>query len=195
MPASSGGCACENRVVRIAKRTGLRDLLPHYVAQPLTYSEVGATARALPEGYAHTRRRSVIGHGENVFADASRLLMTWEMHRRSGLVLAADGDAHAGSTVVLGLGRSLLLVVPCRVVYTVDEPGRCGFAYGTLPDHPEQGEEAFLVTRDPDDTVSLEIVAFSRPGAALVRLVSPVARAIQAAATSRYERALAKAVL
>jgi uncharacterized protein (UPF0548 family) len=31
--------------------------------------------------------------------------------------------------------------VPCRVVYVVDEPRRAGFAYGTLPGHPEIGGE------------------------------------------------------
>ena len=29
--------------------------------------------------------------------------------------------------------RPVLLAAPRRVVYVVDEPGRCGFAHGTLP--------------------------------------------------------------
>jgi uncharacterized protein (UPF0548 family) len=43
------------------------------------------------------------------------------------------------------------------------DPDRYGFAYGTLPAHPEEGEELFLVTRGGDDTVRFEITAFSRP--------------------------------
>jgi hypothetical protein len=38
----------------------------------------------------------------------------------------------------------------CRIVYVVDEQGpvqRFGFAYGTLPDHAESGEERFTVSR------------------------------------------------
>ncbi|MGN6324645.1 DUF1990 family protein [Pseudolysinimonas sp.] len=81
--------------------------------------------------------------------------------------------------------------IPARVVYVVDEPGRRGFAYGTLPGHPERGEEAFIVERLADDSVWLVIRAFSRPAGLLVWLGAPVARLLQAIYTARYERALA----
>jgi len=99
-----------------------------------------------------------------------------------------------GRTVVLGLGVGVKLLLPCRVVYVVNEPNRRGFAYGTLPDHPEQGEEAFVVTQDGDGSVWFEVTAFSRPGASLVRWAGPIGRAIQSLATTRYERAVASAV-
>ena len=51
-----------------------------------------------------------------------------------------------------------------------------GFAYGTLPGHPENGEEAFVVSMSPDQVVRFEIQAFSRPGGPLVRLVGPIGR-------------------
>jgi uncharacterized protein (UPF0548 family) len=59
----------------------------------------------------------------------------------------------------------------------VDEPHRFGFAYGTLPGHPESGEEAFVID-DTDQGVVFQIVAFSRPAAALARLGTPVSRRI-----------------
>jgi uncharacterized protein (UPF0548 family) len=70
------------------------------------------------------------------------------------------------------------------VVYVVDEHGplvrRAGFAYGTLPDHVERGEERFLVEMDPSDgRVWYDILAFSRPRHALVRASFPVARMLQ----------------
>jgi uncharacterized protein (UPF0548 family) len=34
----------------------------------------------------------------------------------------------------------------CRVIYTITAPRRKGFAYGTLPGHPECGEEAFTIS-------------------------------------------------
>jgi uncharacterized protein (UPF0548 family) len=43
-----------------------------------------------------------------------------------------------GTDVLAHLGP---IRVPCRVVYVLDEPERRGFAYGTLPGHPESGEE------------------------------------------------------
>lgn len=81
--------------------------------------------------------------------------------------------------------------IPARVVYVVDEPGRRGFAYGTLPGHPERGEEAFIVERMPDGSVWLVIRAFSRPAGPLIWLGYPVARLLQSFYTARYLRALA----
>jgi uncharacterized protein (UPF0548 family) len=78
-------------------------------------------------------------------------------------------------------------VAACRIVRVVDEPGRYGFAYGTLPEHPEEGEERFVVTRDEHDgMVVFEVVAFSRPHDLLTKLGGPVPRAIQTRATARY---------
>ena len=70
--------------------------------------------------------------------------MTWQMHRRAGLhVAASDERAHVGAVAMMRLGPSWLGIhVPCRVVYEIAEERRRGFAYGTLPGHPESGEEA-----------------------------------------------------
>ena len=43
-----------------------------------------------------------------------------------------------------------------------DEPQSAGFGYGTLPGHPERGEEAFEVEMGADGRVFLTITAFSR---------------------------------
>ncbi|GAA2233078.1 DUF1990 domain-containing protein [Herbiconiux moechotypicola] len=79
---------------------------------------------------------------------------------------------------------------PVRVVYTVDEPNRRGFAYGTLPGHPESGEELFSVERLADDSVWVVIRAFSRPSTWFFRLGYPVLRLMQARATRKYLRSL-----
>jgi uncharacterized protein (UPF0548 family) len=82
------------------------------------------------------------------------------------------------------------LAAPCRIVSVVDEQARWGFAYGTLSGHPEQGEEAFVVSISADETVRFEVVAFSRPGDPLVRLSGPIGRGIQEVGTNGYLRAL-----
>jgi uncharacterized protein (UPF0548 family) len=52
--------------------------------------------------------------------------------------------------LILSLGvAAIRLRAPCRIVYVIDEPDRRGFAYGTLPGHPERGEEAFIISRRP----------------------------------------------
>lgn len=150
----------------------------------LTYREVGATAGELPAGYHHVRESLAIGRGEDTFLAASDALMRWDVHRRAGLRVDADTPtAQPGTKVVL---RWFGFTIPCRVVYVIDEPHRRGFAYGTLPGHPESGEERFCVERDADGQVRATITVFSRHGRWFTRLGGPVARAVQRVMTRRY---------
>jgi uncharacterized protein (UPF0548 family) len=68
------------------------------------------------------------------------------------------------------------------VVYLVDDRGthpRFGFAYGTLTQHAETGEERFTVEMRPEDeTVWYDILAFSRPNG-LARFAYPLSRGLQ----------------
>jgi uncharacterized protein (UPF0548 family) len=61
----------------------------------------------------------------------------------------------------------------------VDQPRCFGFAYGTLPDHVECGEERFLIAWMGSDAVWYDILAFSRPRHPLVRMSAPLARLLQ----------------
>ena len=160
--------------------------------EELTYPERGATAGALPAGYHHLERRARLGEGQDTFRRAISALSTWEMHRRCGFhVHASHPSTVEGAIVILSLGRGNARVrIPCRVVYRIDEERRGGFAYGTLPGHPECGEEAFIVTHDPSGEVSLTIRAFSRPATLWVRLAGPLGRMAQRLATDRYLRAM-----
>lgn len=155
----------------------------------LTYTEVGHTRGALPAGYHHVDVRSRIGTGRDCYTGAVRTLLSWEMHRRAGLrVHAQTPTAEVGTTVVLRLGPAR---IPCRVVYTVAEENRAGFAYGTMPGHPEQGEECFLVEFDAaDDAVYAHVRAFSRPGRWYTRVGGPAGRLVQRLFTARYISAL-----
>ncbi|WP_243761558.1 DUF1990 family protein [Streptomyces sp. YIM 98790] len=165
-------------------------------AAGFTYREVGAT-RSGPEGLPpagfHLIRVSVpLGRGAAVARAAGQALMDWRMHRALGATVRADTpEAEPGSRVVIGLGVGRLrLHAPCRVVWTVREPDRTGWAYGTLPGHPESGEEAFLVERAPDGTVRLTVTAFSRPAAWWTRAAGPLGRAAQRAYAHRCGRVL-----
>jgi uncharacterized protein (UPF0548 family) len=164
---------------------------------PLTYAEVGATrdrdlGGELPPGYHHVRYRKVIGHGEAAFAGAVETLMTWGMHRKVGFRVDASAPRAAEGVVVVasvGVGPARLCI-PCRVLYVVDGPRRKGFAYGTLPGHPEAGEELFVVRLNDDGSVEARIVAFSRHGRWFTRLAGPIGRGVQKVATARYARVL-----
>ncbi|MCX4756761.1 DUF1990 family protein [Kitasatospora purpeofusca] len=155
------------------------------------YREVGATADGrLPEGYKHLRRRVHLGHGPEVMARAGRFVLGWGCQLGTGFAVFPYAPAEPGATVLLRLrlpgSRWPRLVIPCRVVWTVDEPDRIGFAYGTLPGHPECGEEAFLVSMDAAGEVWFEVVAFARLTAWYARLGRPVAVLCQYLAIERY---------
>jgi uncharacterized protein (UPF0548 family) len=156
---------------------------------PLTYTEVGATAGPLPDGYHHVQKSAVIGRGRHRFEEAAAEGMRWGMLRGAGLRVDATSDiAAVGAEVLVHLGP---VQAPCRVVYVVDEPDRRGFAYGTLPGHAESGEERFMVRYDPaSDEVHAEVVAFSRHGTWWSRLGSPLTSVIQRLVTDRYLQAL-----
>ncbi len=159
----------------------------------LSYSEVGATEGVLPAGYRHVRRSAVIGRGRDFFQRAGELVLDWEVQRRSGLTVRADGPVRAGldAELIITLGP-LRVRAPLRVVYLINEPRRIGFGYGTRVGHPECGEESFIVTLGDDDTVRIMITAFSRPATRLARLGGPVTLLVQHLFTERYLRALAR---
>lgn len=171
-------------VMPAAQVSGLREA-------DLTYPEAGATAGVLPPAYHHQARTVVIGTGHGVFTAAADALAAWQVHTRAGLsVSASSATAEPGSVLVLGLGVGAIRIsAPCRVVYLVHEPGRRGFAYGTLPGHPESGEEAFIISRRADDTVTFTITAFSMPVSLLARAAGPLGRSVQHHITNRYLRA------
>ena len=158
-------------------------------AMPFSYAPVGATSGSTyPAGFHRLDVEVAVGRGEADFRRAAQTLMTWRMHAGAGLrVTAGSPRVHAGAVVLCRLGP---LRIPCRVVWVVDEPTRTGFAYGTLPGHPEAGEESFVVTLAGGGVVTLTVSAYSRPGLLVTRLAGPVGRWGQRRMLARYAGAL-----
>jgi uncharacterized protein (UPF0548 family) len=131
------------------------------------------------------------GDATVLFDAATEALQSWAVHRGAGLRVApADAPLAVGVSVVVAIKLPLVTAIaPCRIVWTVDEVERFGFAYGTLLGHPEAGEESFVVTRTAVG-IRFEIVAVSRPAEFLARVGSRVTRQIQRRTTSRYLSAL-----
>jgi len=162
-----------------------------------TFREVGATldGRA-PVGFRSTRQEIALGWGSAVFGRAVQGLEQWEAHHVPGVTVFPRGaPIRTGETVVVTLGTPLLaLAAPCRIVGLLDAPGQWGFAYATLPGHPEDGEESFVVAMSGDGSVRFTITSLSRPGGPLVGFAGPLARGVQALATKGYLRALRRYV-
>lgn len=160
-----------------------------------SYTEVGATRGAFPSGYHAGHYEIGLGSADRVFERAVEGLRRWEAHRGAGTrVVPTDAPIAADQTVLVALAFPLVTIVAlCRIVYVTDEPGRFGYAYGTLDGHPEQGEESFHVVRANGET-RFEISAFSRPRHPLARLGSPVAHRLQTKVTEQYLTALERFV-
>jgi uncharacterized protein (UPF0548 family) len=165
-------------------------------AAPLTYPEVGGSrCDRLPDGYAHREHSAVIGTGTAAFERAVAAVFDWRMQRAAGLRVRASGSPReVGTVVVLTAGLPALgYHIPCRVVWAQTTGSEQGFGYGTLPGHPESGEECFLVSAAADGTVVFRTRVFSRLASPLARLGGPVSRAVQGAALQRYVGAVRRA--
>jgi uncharacterized protein (UPF0548 family) len=153
--------------------------------QPFTYSAVGATNGTPPAGFKVDHNRSQLGSGHETYKKAIEALKKWRQFDLGWVSIVPEGvPIEVGSTVAVkarAFGSWSLSAT--RVVYLIHDDGpikRFGFAYGTLPDHVECGEERFTVEwNEADDSVWFDILAFSKPRHPLVRLSFPLARQLQ----------------
>ena len=149
---------------------------------PLSYPEVGATRNAahIP-GYDNDHNEVCLGEGAEVFKSACDALTRWE-HFPTHWVKIGPGTPpiREGQKVAMqARAFGLTWISAAQIVYTVEEPRRFGFAYGTLDAHVECGEERFLIEWLPDNTVWYSLTAFSRPRRWFIRLGYPLARRLQ----------------
>jgi uncharacterized protein (UPF0548 family) len=162
-----------------------------------TYDHVGSTLDPLRYDAPAVRSFHVdVGRGDATFAAARTPLQTWVPQRGLGAeVTPADQRVTLDETVLVVLRRGpIFLIAPNRVVVVVDESRRFTFAYGTLPGHPERGEESFTVEWRPDDTVRATIRVQARPATLAARVAGPLGGWLQRAALRRYLRAITEYV-
>jgi uncharacterized protein (UPF0548 family) len=154
---------------------------------PFTYAEVGATATQLPQGYGYLRAQRVVGSGQSLFEECGNKILTWGIQSGAGFRLEKIGQVTENFENRLGLHWGPFQTwAACRVVFVIDESNRKGFAYGTLPGHPERGEESFIISISDEDIVSFDIVAFSKPARWFAKLGSPLLHFLQQHVTWKY---------
>jgi uncharacterized protein (UPF0548 family) len=181
-----------------------RTFLEQQRQQGYTYPELGESRDGLrPDGYGIDHHEARLGSGKDCFEAARVAMRAWRMFETPWIRLTnPQAPFQAGETLVVQVKHlGFYSLIPDRVVYIIDEPGRFGFAYGTLSGHAEQGEERFLVTYTPETggaasegTVRFELFAFSRPRHPLARLGAPAVRQLQRAAADAYTQAMCRAV-
>ena len=148
-----------------------------------TYPEADIARHQSPRGYTLDHNRIKLGEGADVFRRAVEAIRRWEMFNIGWLQLCwPDAPIEVGSTVaVLAALRFCWSLNACRIARVFDEDlRRYGFAYGTLPDHAERGQESFIVEWNiDDDSVWYDLSAYSRPNQLIAKLGYPFARALQ----------------
>lgn len=165
----------------------IREYLARLDEQPFSYEAVGCTREELPvmPGWNVDRQRVLLGHGRETFEAASRAINRWKMFPPA-VARICHPEAPPRQDLVVGVLYKvgllpLWILFPARVVWMVDEPRRFGFAYGTLADHPERGEERFAAEwNEADDSVWYDLLAVSQPAHWLARLGYPYTRWEQA---------------
>jgi uncharacterized protein (UPF0548 family) len=146
---------------------------------------VGASAGNAPAQYAVDHNRVLLGTGEVAWKVAVDSIRAWQMFNLSWVRLCwPTAPIQVGTDVaVLVHHLGFYSLNACRIVYVVeeDEPvKRFGFAYGTLLDHAESGEERFTVEWNQEtDDVWYDILAFSRPNKLAAKLGYPLTRSLQ----------------
>ena len=151
---------------------------------PLSYAPVGILSAPARRGRIDELTRA-IGRGKADFERARDALIAWKQFEIGWVETFPRPAPVAVGTEVAVLIRHLGFwsLNGCRIVQVFGDASgdRFGFAYGTLINHAEQGEEIFEVYRDPEsDDVLYRIRAVSRPRAALAYAGYPITRALQA---------------
>jgi uncharacterized protein (UPF0548 family) len=165
------------------------DEVGHFLAarkdSGFSYPEVGMSATVIPAGYDVDHNRVQIGRGALTWQRAVEAIRAWQMFSMPWVRLYwPSAPIQVGTDVGLLVRHfGFYSLNACRIVYVIDEDGpvkRFGFAYGTLTEHAERGEERFTVQwKRDEDQVWYDILAFSRPREMLARLGYPLSRSLQ----------------
>jgi len=178
-----------------ATSADLAALLERCASDALTYAPVGCSLDGAAAPGLNRRHWTTTLLGPDAFERAADAIRSWKVHEGAGLAIATDGPFAVGTNVAFSAPLPFGFIDgTCRIVAVVDEPDRFGFAYGTLPVHPERGEESFLVVRDSGSRVRFDVEGVSHPAQRIARLLPTIADGLQDRAVHRYLAAMQRAV-
>ncbi|WP_256468736.1 DUF1990 family protein [Pseudarthrobacter sp. SSS035] len=141
--------------------------------------------------YRRSEVTAIVGSGDLVWQRAASEVLRWKVKTASGFDVDTTSQVSAGDrAIVTARALGFTVVEPVEVVTVVQEPDRSGFSYRTMPGHPVDGEEAFIVDRRGDD-VHLTIRSLTRAAARQPwRVLYPLLLVAQRIVRRRYLRAL-----
>ncbi len=166
-----------------------------------SYSEVGASRSVAPDNYNVDHNRMKLGTGRAIFDQAVKAVQSWKMFDLGWTKLCWENTPiRVGETVaILAQHFGFWSLNAAQIVYVLEESGgtieKYGFAYGTLTEHGERGEERFSVEyHKTDETVWYDLYAFSQPNNFLAKVGYPFSRYLQKQFAVESKRAMQRAV-
>lgn len=186
--------------IRRPSATEIDRFLDHSRQVPLSYGPTGIVRHASGAG-KFDEQVLTIGHGAAAFERARLALTSWK-HFNIGWVQVFPRQAsiNTGTVVAVEIRHfGFWSLNGARILYHVggtDETNAFGFAYGTLTNHAESGEELFEVFIErPSGDVKYRIRAVSSPQAVLARVGQPLVRLLQARFRRDSAEAMKEAIL
>ena len=180
----------------------VRRFLEAQKSSSFSYAEVGATRNADPPGgFTVDHNRVRLGSGRELFSQAAAAVRNWKMFELSWTKLYFDDTPiETGRTVAVLIRHfGFWSLNAARIVYVLEEVSgaveKFGFAYGTLTEHGERGEERFSVEyHQGDESVWYDLYAFSQPNHFLSKLGYPLSRYLQKQFAQDSKAAMQRAV-
>jgi uncharacterized protein (UPF0548 family) len=165
---------------------------------PLSYKQIGIARDEHVSGFKHDKASAIIARGPDAFEKAKLALTRWRHFDLGWVELFPHEALIEPGTVVAVLVHhfGFWSLNGCRVVYVInDRESLFGFAYGTLNNHAECGEEIFEVSMAPEsEEVTYRIRAVSKPRARLAQIGYPITRTLQARFRRYSNLALQRAI-
>ncbi|GAA4155226.1 DUF1990 domain-containing protein [Gryllotalpicola daejeonensis] len=156
-----------------------------------TYPELAVWPADAGGRYRRSEISAVVGDGDSAWKRCRDALLHWGVKTRSGFRVNSAEAVRPGTRLTITAGALGITVrEPIEVVRVVDEPDRVGFSYRTLPGHPVDGEEAFILERSAAG-IRLIVRSLTRPApSGAWRVLFPLLLIAQTIAHRRYLRAL-----
>jgi uncharacterized protein (UPF0548 family) len=187
VPLPIGSTQCEVFFLKKPTREQIGAFLDAQSTSQLSYKQQGLSLKSeAPSGFNIDHNRVRLGSGEDVWKAGRQAMEEWKPFAISWLQLCwPETPIENGNDVaILVSHHGFWSLNACRIVARIDEQAetsmRFGFAYGTLEDHSESGEESFsIIWNEADDSVWYDIFAFSQPRAFLAKVGYPLSRRLQ----------------
>ncbi len=180
----------------------IRRFIQAQKGKSFSYAEVGATRNSnAPNDFTVDYNRVQLGTGRETFDRAIQAVRHWKMFDLSWTKLYfGDTPIEVGQTVAILIKHfGFWSLNAAQIVYVLEETTdaieKFGFAYGTLTEHGERGEERFSVEYHKwDASVWYDLYAFSQPNQFLAKLGYPASRYLQKQFATGSKAAMQKAI-